>query len=140
MPNFQIFSATMQPIVQKSPQNQQKSTQNPGNFMIFPTTTKSSTTQTNNQATSLNNHLVSTISANSLFPDGALTPINSDTNFRQIPSKIPSSGVNQPNSLFPSITQRPFQTNLDQQLNVDKNQLHVFSRPSVPERGKQAKC
>ena len=83
---------------------------------------------------------MSTISANSLFPDGALTPINSDTNFRQIPSKIPSSGVNQPKSLFPSITQRPFQTNLEQQLNVDKNQLHVFSRPNVPERGKQAKC
>ena len=127
----------MQPIVQKSPQNQQKSTQNPGNFMIFPTTTKSSTTQTNNQATSLNNHLVSTISANSLFPDGALTPINSDTNFRQIPSKIPSSGFNQANSLFPSITQQPFQNNLKQQIHADKNQLHVFSRPNVPERGKQ---
>ena len=118
---FQIFSATMRPIIQQEPVT--STSASPGQFMIFPSSPSADNRKSPHQPDPLSEAFRG---SSSLF-----APINSG--FRPHASLSPlSGGVNQAESRQPVSGQ----TNIPSTSGIGDNLrgLHVFSRPSILDR------
>ena len=118
---FQIFSATMRPIIQQEPDTSISAS--PGQFMIFPSASPDNGKSPPHQPDPLSEAFRG---SSSLF-----APINSGFRPHASPSPL-SGGVNQAESRQPVSGQ----TNIPSTSGIGDNLrgLHVFSRPSILDR------